>query len=160
MTGEEPAAPHLATSGPLASPGYWLHHAALAWRRELGLRLRDLELTPTQFDVLASLSWQSRRGPVTQQMVADFAGIDRMMTSKVVRGLEGRGLLTRSEHIEDARSLLLDLTDDGHDLVAAATRRARALDASLFADATASETLRTAVAPVLMRLEPSRMRPR
>jgi DNA-binding MarR family transcriptional regulator len=33
--------------------------------------------------------------PPTQQAVADHAGADRMMTSKVVRSLEQRGLVTR-----------------------------------------------------------------
>ena len=44
-------------TGPLASPSYFLHKAALAWRREFGIRLRPHGLTPTQFDALASLSW-------------------------------------------------------------------------------------------------------
>ena len=141
------------TVGPLASPGYWLHHAALAWRRELGARLRGLNLTPTQFDVLGSLSWQSRDGEVTQQMVADFAGIDRMMTSKVVRSLEDRGLLSRATHVSDARVLVLTLTDAGRGVVRDATAEARALDRELFPDTAASEPLRTSLASVIADLE-------
>ena len=30
------------------SPGFWLHHAALAWRQVFDRRLRPLNLTPTQ----------------------------------------------------------------------------------------------------------------
>lgn len=38
MTGQE--------SGPMLSPGFWLHHAALTWRAEMDTRLRPLGLTP------------------------------------------------------------------------------------------------------------------
>ncbi|WP_322769495.1 hypothetical protein [Frankia sp. Cr1] len=54
-------------AGPLASPGFWLHRAGLA----------------------------GTQGPPTRQDVAEFAGADRMMTSKVVRALEHRGLLSQ-----------------------------------------------------------------
>ena len=119
--------------GPLASPGYWLHHAALAWRRELGARLRPLNLTPTRFDVLAALSHLSKLdGAPSQQEVADFAGIDRMMTSKILSALEADGLVTRRA---DGRSNLLALTDEGVALVGSATAVARALDTELFESA-------------------------
>jgi len=44
-----------AESGPLLAPGFWLQQAALSWRAELDTRLRPLGLTPTQFNVLASV---------------------------------------------------------------------------------------------------------
>jgi DNA-binding MarR family transcriptional regulator len=120
-------------SGPLASPGYWLHHAALAWRRELGARLRPLDLTPTRFDVLAALSHLSKaEGAPSQQAVADFAGIDRMMTSKIVSALEADRLLTRVADPADARTNRLSLTAAGVELVGRATGVARALDSELF----------------------------
>ena len=46
--------------GPLASTGYWVKQAALSWQRELDAALRDLDLTSTQFSVLAGASWLSR----------------------------------------------------------------------------------------------------
>ena len=42
--------------GPLMSPGFWLHHAALAWRQAMEHRLRPLGLTPTQF--MGDLPWE------------------------------------------------------------------------------------------------------
>ena len=63
-----------ALRGPLASPSYHLHKAALAWRRQFGIRLRPQGITPTQFDALAALSWLGRSvEEPTQQEVADFA---------------------------------------------------------------------------------------
>lgn len=148
--------PAAATAGPLASPGYWLHHAALAWRRELGVRLRPHDLTPTQFDVLGALSWQSRGGEVTQQMIADFAGIDRMMTSKVMQTLERRGLVERSAHPDDARVLQVRLTELGRSMVTQATAEARALDRDLFAAQEESLPLRISLSDVLDRVRSAR----
>jgi DNA-binding MarR family transcriptional regulator len=117
----------------MLSPGFWLHHAALAWRAELDARLRPLDLTPTQFMLLASVGWLTHvSGPPTQQQVADQAGADRMMTSRVVRTLADRGLLVRQPDESDAHVLRLSLTPAGRRVVAAATRAARDIDDQFF----------------------------
>ena len=140
--------------GPLASPGYWLHHAALAWRRELGARLRPLDLTPTRFDVLAALSHLSKAdGAPSQQAVADFAGIDRMMTSKLTVALEAEGLLTRAVDPGDARTNRLVLTPAGAGLVSRATAIARAFDAELFETAAERAELIVPLARVRERID-------
>jgi len=119
--------------GPLMSPGFWLHHAALAWRQAMEHRLRPLGLTPTQFNLLASTGWLARTGELpTQQQVADNAGADRMMASKVLRGMEDRGLLVRTGDPRDSRSLRLRLTDEGRALASRAVRLAVKLDEELF----------------------------
>lgn len=124
-----------ADDGPLLSPGYWLHRAALVWRAALEVRLRPLGLTPTQFVVLASTGWlEGRSGPPTQQEVADRAGADRMMTSKVAQALEARGLLERRPHESDARARRLALTAAGRAAAARGAAVARDLDGTLFGD--------------------------
>ena len=82
------------------SPGFWLHHAALAWRQLFDRRLRPLNLTPTQFMLLASVGWlaASCGQQPTQQEVADHVGADRMMTSKVLQTLVDR-LLALGVHV-------------------------------------------------------------
>jgi DNA-binding MarR family transcriptional regulator len=87
------------------SPGFWLHHAALAWRQVFDRRLRPLSLTPTQFMLLASAGWLAATAgqPPTQQEVADHAGADRMMTSRVVQTLVDRGLVLRQPDPADGR---------------------------------------------------------
>lgn len=119
-------------TGPLLSPGFWLHQAALAWRAELDTRLRPLGLTPTQFLLLASTGWLERTGKPTQQSVAEHAGADRMMTSKVVRTLEERGLLQRESDEDDARALRLALTPTGRTITRQATQIARDVDVEFF----------------------------
>jgi len=120
-------------AGPLLSPGFWLLQAALAWRAELDARLGPLRLTPTQFTMLATIGWLEHRGDKpTQQAVADHAGADRMMTSKVVRTLEGQGFITRNPDDSDARVMRLHLTQSGREVTRQATELARDVDAHLF----------------------------
>jgi DNA-binding MarR family transcriptional regulator len=135
MTGQGPE-PEPGPVGPFASPGYWLHRASLAYLRELDAALRPLGLTHTQFSVLAAVSWIGREaGPPTQQQVAEFAGIDRMMTSKVLGTLEVRGLIERVADDGDARQRRCHLTGAGRGSIPAATRAARDVDARFFGPA-------------------------
>jgi len=112
-------------SGPLLSAGFWLQQAALAWRSELEKRLHPLGLTATQFTVLGAVGWlEHTAGPPTQQEVAEQAGANRMMTSKVVRTLHQRGLLVPHAHESDARALRLALTATGRTTIDDATHAA------------------------------------
>jgi DNA-binding MarR family transcriptional regulator len=122
--------------GPLMSPGFWLHHAALEWRQRFDRALRPLGLTPTQFNLLGSIGWLDRThpSPPTQQQVADHAGADRMMASKVLRGLEERELVSREADPDDARVLRLRLTKEGRRITRQAVRLAVAVDEELFGD--------------------------
>ncbi len=115
-----------------AIAGFWLQQAALTWRAELDTRLRPLGLTPTQFILLAAVGWlEHLDGPPTQQQVAELAGADRMMASKVLRALQQRELLVRHAHESDARTLRLALTTAGRD-TRNATQAARNVDTMLF----------------------------
>jgi DNA-binding MarR family transcriptional regulator len=121
--------------GPFNSPGFWLHHAALTWRQELDARLRPLGLTHTQFNLLAATSWLQRTGqPPHQQQVAELSGSDRMMTSKVLSGLQDRGLVTRRADPSDARAKRLEVTNTGSRLVSQAVRIVADIDSALFGE--------------------------
>jgi len=134
----EPSEPR----GPLMSPGFWLHHAALAWRTLFDRRLRPLNLTPTQFMLLSAAGWLAAAAdradaasqPPTQQEVADFAGADRMMTSKVLQTLEERGLIARAPDPGDARLKRLRPTEQGIILIRRGIRIAVDLDDELFGE--------------------------
>jgi DNA-binding MarR family transcriptional regulator len=123
-----------APRGPLASPGYWLHQAALSWRVELDNALAELGLTHTRFILLATVGWLTTTGdgPPGQQEVATAAGTDRQMTSRLVRTLEGKGLVTRLPHEADARSFRLELTETGRALARQAIAVAQDVDARFF----------------------------
>jgi DNA-binding MarR family transcriptional regulator len=134
----------------MLSAGFWLHHAALAWRAELDQRLRTIGLTPTQFMLLASAGWlEHTQGPPTQQQVAAQAGADRMMTSKVVKTLEDGGLLVRKTDPSDSRAYRLRLTAKGRKLTRQGTEIARTLDTEYFGDT--PDTLRTTLRHIAER---------
>jgi DNA-binding MarR family transcriptional regulator len=119
--------------GPQASTGHWLRQAALSWQRELGRRLRPLKLTPTQFFVLSCTGWlDATSGPPTQQEVADLAGTDRMMTSKVVGTLEGLGLLQHQPDASNGRLKRLSQTPRGREVTGAALVHLRDIEAQFF----------------------------
>ncbi|MET7992253.1 MarR family transcriptional regulator [Amycolatopsis sp. NPDC005232] len=123
----------LTKNGTASGAGFWLHQAALAWRAALDVRLSPLGLTPTQFLLLSAAAGLERTaGPATQQEVAEHAGADRMMTSKVLRALEVRGLLTRTAHERDARAVRVSLTRAGRDLAADAAAIATEFDSAFF----------------------------
>ncbi|BFU45651.1 MarR family winged helix-turn-helix transcriptional regulator [Krasilnikovia sp. MM14-A1004] len=120
-------------TGPLLSPGFWLHHAALAWRAELDARLAPLGLTPTQFLLLASAGWlEQHTGPATQQQIAELTGADRTMASKVMRVLIDQGLIRRDAHESDGRAVRIRLTPTGRRLTRRAVAVAQAVDAQMF----------------------------
>ncbi len=119
--------------GPLLSPGFWLHHAALAWRQRVESGLRPLGLTYTQFNLLASANWLTRHsGPPTQQQAADLAGADRMMASKVLATLEAAGLIVRSVDPADSRARRIVVQPSGHEAVQRAVRVVAEVDAAFF----------------------------
>jgi DNA-binding MarR family transcriptional regulator len=137
--------------GPHTSPGYWLHHAALVWRQacETGLG----ETTYPQFNVLSAVSLLTAEegAAPTQQQVADFARMDRMMTSKLVRTLEERGLLARAVDPGDARRQRLALTTDGREVLRACVVAARRADEEIFGTGPDVEQLRERLRAVAER---------
>jgi DNA-binding MarR family transcriptional regulator len=127
--------PRLATGFATAeeSPGLLLWQVANRWQAAQRAALRPFGLTHVQFVLLASLTWLEADGPVTQRHLADHAATDPMMTSQVLRTLEGRGLVHRLAHPEDGRARALAVTSAGRDLANHAVVAVEACDAAFFA---------------------------
>ena len=105
-------------SSPEESPGFLLWQVTMLWQRRIKRALAPLGITHTQFVLLAALGWLSEKeGTVTQARLADHSKTDRMMVSKVLRTLEGKGLLQRQAHETDTRAKSLALTDQGRQLL-------------------------------------------
>jgi DNA-binding MarR family transcriptional regulator len=99
---------------PSDSPGYLLGQLTMLWQRKQKKVLDPLDLTQTQFALLAALGWLSKRSnTVTQVDIANQSNADRMMVSKVLRTLEDKGFLTRKEHETDTRAKTIRLTTSG-----------------------------------------------
>jgi DNA-binding MarR family transcriptional regulator len=96
--------------------------------------LRPLGLTHVQFVLLASAWWLTEVASErpTQRRLAEHAATDPMMTSQVVRVLEGRGLISRAADPHDSRALCLAVTKSGARLALEAVRVVEAADTEFF----------------------------
>jgi DNA-binding MarR family transcriptional regulator len=115
------------------SPGLLLWQVTNRWQAAQRAALRPFDLTHVQFVLLASLTWLDNEGPVTQKQLAAHAATDPMMTSQVLRGLEGRGLIRRRQHPTDARAWALSVTKAGVALANRALVAVESCDADFFA---------------------------
>ncbi|MDB5272798.1 MAG: transcriptional regulator, MarR family [Chitinophagaceae bacterium] len=99
---------------PNDSPGYLLGQVTMLWQRKIKKVLDPLDLTQTQFVLLAALGWLSKKSDaVTQVDIATQSNADRMMVSKVLRTLEEKAFITRQEHETDTRAKTIRLTTKG-----------------------------------------------
>src|SRR6478752_6541081 len=99
---------------PNDSPGYLLGQVTMLWQRKLKKVLDPLDLTQTQFVLLAAVGWLSKKSKaVTQVDIANQSNADRMMVSKVLRTLEDKRFITRQEHDTDTRAKTIRLTNKG-----------------------------------------------
>ena len=108
--------------------GYLVWHLSTKWRVAVDRALNRFGLTHAHYLVLGSLSEFSRGGAKpSQRELADFAGLEVMYVSKLVRSLEQSGLLRRADHPADTRAFQLELTALGADLVVQAAAVMRGL---------------------------------
>jgi DNA-binding MarR family transcriptional regulator len=115
------------------STGLMLWRVTNAWQAAQRAALKPFGLTHVQFVLLASLAWLDGDEPLTQQELALYAHTDPMMTSQVLRTLEGAGLVERVRHPSDGRARLLHATADGIALANRAVVAVEAVDATFFA---------------------------
>lgn len=118
---------------PNDSPGYLLGQVTMLWQRKQKRVLDPLDLTHTQFVLLASLAWLSKTShSVTQVDIARQSNADRMMVSKVLRTLENKGFITRHEHETDTRAKIIRLTTKGQNVLQAALTSVEDADHEFF----------------------------
>jgi DNA-binding MarR family transcriptional regulator len=99
---------------PNESPGYLLGQVTMLWQRRLKKVLDPLDLTQTQFVLLAALGWLSKKNKVVTQVdIANQSNADRMMVSKVLRTLQDKKFISRQEHETDTRAKVIKLTNEG-----------------------------------------------
>lgn len=120
-------------NSPEDSPGYLLGQLTILWQRKQKRVLDPLDLTQTQFVLLCALAWLSRESDaVTQVDIANQGNADRMMVSKVLRTLEEKQFITRSEHKVDTRAKVIALTSLGESVLQKALKAIEAADLEFF----------------------------
>jgi len=121
---------------PEDSPGYLLGQLTMLWQRKQKKVLDPLDLTQTQFVLLAALAWLSKKSDsVTQIDIARQGNADRMMVSKVLRTLEQKKFVERREHQTDTRAKTIKLTDAGSAVLQKAIVSIETADLEFFSSA-------------------------
>lgn len=96
--------------------GYLLWQANIIWQRQAKLVLGELDLTPVQYFLLEAVATEGG-GKLSQARLAQHAGVDVMMASKVLRTLVIKKFVVRKQHKDDSRSLSLTLSAEGNKLI-------------------------------------------
>ncbi len=114
--------------------GYLLYHLTMILERKMKQELDKLDLTHTQFVMLASLKKLSLEQEfVTQIDIANFSNTDRMMVSKVLRTLETKSFVSRNEHQTDTRAKTILFTAKGNEIFKKAYAKVKEFDTNFFA---------------------------
>ncbi len=84
------------------------------WQREINKNLKDVDLTHSHFALLSGVAWLEKQGdPITQIKLANFTQTNAMVTSKIIRTLEGKGFIGRTSEGKDSRAKYLYITPKG-----------------------------------------------
>lgn len=118
---------------PEESSGYLLWQVTMLWQRAMKRELDKLDITHTQFVLMAALGWLSKEGSnVTQIDIANHSNTDRMMVSKVLRTLEEKKVIKRKDHPVDTRAKVISLTSSGEELLMKALKVVAEVDNAFF----------------------------
>lgn len=116
------------------SPGFLLWQLTNQWQQQQRSALKPLGITHPQFVALAGILWlcnQNEEGP-SQNQVAEFTHIDKMMMSDLVKTLLTKKLIERFRDLTDKRAYALSLTPKGHQLILKAIPLVEKVDADFF----------------------------
>lgn len=120
---------------PEENSGYLLWQVTMQWQLSMNRALGKVELTLTQFSLMAGLYWLTKKKQaVTQQQLADYANTDKMMTSKVLAALEEKQIIERVKDPVDSRAKQLKMTDKGVAALREAYRIVQQVDDVFFSD--------------------------
>lgn len=115
------------------SIGFLLWQLHMFWQRKIKAELDKLDITHTQFVLLSVLAWLSQlQDIVTQTDIATHSKTDRMMVSKVLRTLESKKFITRSDNKKDTRIKMISLTKKGTNILQQAVNVVEQVDSSFF----------------------------
>ena len=118
---------------PEESPGYLLAQLSMIWQRRQKQILDPLDLTHTQFVLLASIAWLTKSSDSVMQVdIANQNNFDRMMVSKVLRTLEKKNFIQRLEHGTDTRAKIVNLTKEGEAILKQALPLVEKMDGKFF----------------------------
>lgn len=135
LTAARPAATKPTAALPLAGD---LRIAVMRLARRLRHERAELDLTLTQLSALAALE---RCGPTTPGHLASLERVRPPSMTRVLAGLNDRGLIVRTAHPTDGRQVLVAVTDEARAMLRADRRRREAWLAQRLATLDADQRL-------------------
>lgn len=118
--------------------------------RRLRAERPDYGLSLTQTATLATVE---RHGPLTPREIADHEKVQPPSMTRILAGLEERGLITRIPHPSDGRQQLVSVTSEAKELLREDRRRREAWLAVQLAQLTLEEReILRAAAPIIERI--------
>lgn len=123
-----------------ASTGLLFIRAYNKWHTTIKTELRNLGITHPQFVLLTTLSYLSQSDEyVTQASIAKMADMDVMSVSQIIRGLEDKGYLVRTNNPNDTRANAVRLLPKGQEIVKIALPVIERIDDNFFGVLSANE---------------------
>jgi len=114
-------------------PGFLLWQLSKIWQRHLERLFKDLYLTNTQAILLANIFRFTNEGKeATQVFLSETIKVDPMTTSRVIRDLEKKNLITRTISTDDKRAYYLLPSLEGKELAKEILRRLPKLQKEFF----------------------------
>ncbi|MEN9918625.1 MAG: hypothetical protein RL662_1061 [Bacteroidota bacterium] len=116
--------------------GYLIWKVTKFWHRGKLKMLEDYELTTSQLEVLGAVFWKNKTETtdLTQVILSQETDIDPMTISTILRNLQKKGLINRTESKSDTRARIVEITDLGSDLFLKALRSVKEKQDILFAN--------------------------
>ena len=114
------------------SPGFLLWRLTNKWQAQQRAALKSFGLTHVQFVLLATLTYAANKSSFTQKQLAQYAQVDVMMTSQVIRKLEEKGLIKREPSKIDARAFTINPTQAGIELANRTVKEVETVDRQFF----------------------------
>jgi DNA-binding MarR family transcriptional regulator len=105
------------------STGFLFWQLSNLWQRQMKSVFESVGLTHVQYLLLNTLALlnKNENKSISQSMLSEHSGCDKMMVSKVLRTMETNKLVLRKAHHSDSRSISLLLTKKGMDHLKQAT---------------------------------------
>lgn len=117
------------------SVGLLFWKTSVLWQRKIKEVLQPLDLTHTQFVILAVVEELSETiDEITQKMISDFSMIDVMTVSSTIRLLEKKKYICRLASENDTRAYSISNTKIGKKRLQEAVKKVEIIDNEFFFD--------------------------
>lgn len=118
---------------PTDDTGYLLWRLSNIWRKKVNESIAEHKITHVQYLLLASIHQLEMDGKLTsQKQIANHAKVDIMMTSKVLRSLERKKLITRKRYHLDGRVFICKINERGIEKINQVSPIIKKLDIAFF----------------------------